>query len=63
MEGRRSLLLPVEAADMLRLSKSALYSAVYRGQIPGVVRVGRRLRFNRAELEALANGEKPRTME
>jgi excisionase family DNA binding protein len=37
-------------------SKKALYQAVRRGQLPAH-RLGRRLRFNRAELdEALARG-------
>ncbi len=42
-----------EAKDYLRFpSRDALYQAVHRGQIPAR-RIGRRLRFRRAELDAL----------
>jgi excisionase family DNA binding protein len=42
---RRSpnLLTPVEVADVLRTTKKAIYSMVERAQLPGVVRVGRRV--------------------
>lgn len=42
-----------EATTYLRFpSRDALYQAVHRGQIPAR-RIGRRLRFRRAELDAL----------
>lgn len=44
------LLTVAEAAALLRTSKKAIYGLVERGAIPGVVRFGGRLLFNRAEL-------------
>ena len=37
------LLTPHEVAELLRTSKAAVYSMVERGQLPGVVRIGRRV--------------------
>ena len=37
------LLTPVEVADLLRTTKKAIYSMVERGQLPGIVRIGRRV--------------------
>jgi excisionase family DNA binding protein len=39
-----------EAADYLRLTAGALYVAVSREQVP-VIRMGRRLRFRKADLD------------
>ena len=39
-----------EVADVLRTSPKAIYSMAERGQLPGVVRIGRRLLVKRAEL-------------
>lgn len=36
-----------EVAGLLRVTRKAVYSMAQRGEIPGVVRVGRRLRFRR----------------
>ena len=36
-----------ELAGWLHCSRRAVYDRVYRGQLPGVVRVGRRLHFMR----------------
>jgi excisionase family DNA binding protein len=36
------LLTPAEVADLLRTSKSAIYSMIERGRLPGVVRIGQR---------------------
>lgn len=44
------LLTASEAGRFLRLSLPAVYTAVCRGQLP-VCRLGRRLRFRRADLE------------
>ncbi|MCA9691713.1 MAG: helix-turn-helix domain-containing protein [Myxococcales bacterium] len=41
-----------ELADWLHCTRRAVYDRVWRGQLPGVVRVGRRLYFRRAEIEA-----------
>ncbi len=42
------LLTAGEVAQLLRTTRRAVYSRVQRGEIPGVVRVGRSLRFQRA---------------
>lgn len=44
------LLTPDEAALLLRTSRKAVYSLAERGQIPGVVRIGRRLLIERDPL-------------
>ena len=36
-----------EVASLLRTSRKAIYAMVERGQVPGVIRVGRRLLFRR----------------
>jgi len=35
-----------EVADVLRTSPGAIYKMVERGQLPGVIRLGTRLRFD-----------------
>ena len=37
------LLTPTEVAERLRTSRKAIYTMVERAQLPGVVRIGRRL--------------------
>jgi excisionase family DNA binding protein len=37
------LLTPNEVAELLRTSRKAIYSMVERGQLPGVIRIGRRV--------------------
>jgi excisionase family DNA binding protein len=37
------LLTPIEVADLLRTTRKAIYSMVERGQLPGIVRIGRRV--------------------
>jgi excisionase family DNA binding protein len=44
------LLTPTEAATLLRTSRKAIYALVARRQIPGVVRVGRRVLFRGRDL-------------
>lgn len=44
------LLTVLEAASCLRTSRAAIYKMVERQQVPGVVRVGRRVLFDRASL-------------
>jgi excisionase family DNA binding protein len=45
------LLLKVpEVADVLRTTPKAVYNMIERGQIPGVVRIGRRILVWRADL-------------
>ena len=38
-----NLLTPMEVADVLRTTKKAIYAMVERAQLPGVVRIGRRV--------------------
>jgi excisionase family DNA binding protein len=37
------LLTPTEVAGLLRTSRKAIYTMIERGQLPGVVRIGRRV--------------------
>jgi excisionase family DNA binding protein len=37
------LLTPSEVAELLRTTRKAIYSMVERGQLPGIVRIGRRV--------------------
>ncbi|HLT36468.1 MAG TPA: helix-turn-helix domain-containing protein, partial [Enhygromyxa sp.] len=46
------LLQAEEVAAILRVSRKALYAMVERGEIPGVTKLGRRVRFRRDALEA-----------
>ena len=44
------LLTTAEVADLLRTSQKAIYSMIARGQLPGVVRIGRRVLIRSDEL-------------
>ena len=50
-QGEPALLTVEEVAQYLRTSPAAIYHRVERGQLPGVVRVGRRVLIKRAVLE------------
>jgi len=39
-----------ETAELLRTSPKAIYAMVARGQLPGIIRIGRNLRFRRDAL-------------
>lgn len=41
-----------EAAQLLRISRKAVYAAANRDEIPGAFRIGRSVRFSRAALVA-----------
>jgi excisionase family DNA binding protein len=43
--GLPSLLTADDMAALLRVSRKAIYTMVDRGEIPGVTRIGKRLRF------------------
>jgi len=45
-----TLLLPDEVAGLLRTSRKAVYAMIERGQLPGVVRLGRRVLVREADL-------------
>jgi len=45
-----SLLTPDEVAALLRTSKKAIYAMIERAQLPGVVRLGRRVLVREADL-------------
>lgn len=44
------LLTGDEVAALLRKTRKAVYMMVERGQLPGVIRIGRRILFQRADL-------------
>ena len=44
------LLTPDELAALLRTTRKAVYAMIARGQLPGIVRLGRRVLFDRDEL-------------
>ena len=48
--GGRFLLPTSEVADILRTSRAAIYAMVERGQLPGVIRIGRRILIRRDAL-------------
>jgi excisionase family DNA binding protein len=43
-------LTPTEAAAYLRVSRNTLYEAIKLGQVPGVLRIGRRITINKQAL-------------
>lgn len=48
----RTLLTASEVAELLRMTRGAVYTAAQRGELP-VVRLGRRLRFKQEDIERL----------
>ena len=49
-DGHPLLLTVTEAAEMLRTTRKAMYAMVERRQIPGVIRIRRRVLFRAADL-------------
>lgn len=49
------LLRAEEVAGLLRVTRKAVYSMVDRGELPGVTKIGRRVRFQRDALLAWLN--------
>ena len=45
-----TLLTPAEVATLLRTTKTAVYAKIERGQLPGIVRIGRRVLLRQAEM-------------
>ena len=50
VEGVPLLLTAADMAALLRTTRKAVYAQSERGQLPGVVRIGRRLLFRRADV-------------
>lgn len=48
--GLPALLTSGEVAELLRTTRKAVYAMVERGQLPGVVRIGRRVLFQQHAL-------------
>lgn len=42
-----------EVADLLRMTKAATFAAIERGQVPGVVKLGRRVRVRCVDLHKM----------
>lgn len=55
--GQPLLLTIGEAARALRISRSRMYELLGRGEIPGVVRIGRSVRISRRSLEAWVDAQ------
>lgn len=41
-----------EAAALLRVNRKSLYQAIDRGEMPGVIKLGRTIRIRRSALDA-----------
>jgi excisionase family DNA binding protein len=46
------LLQTEEVAQLIRVSRKAVYTMAERGETPGITKLGRRLRFRRDAIEA-----------
>jgi excisionase family DNA binding protein len=49
-----------EAAELLRVDRKTVYTAVQRGKLPGVRKVGRAIRIHRPTLVAWLGADGPR---
>ena len=57
------LLTPEETADLLRTTRKAIYVMAERGQLPGVIRIGRRLLVRRDALVDWLDQKRTRSLE
>ncbi len=57
------LLTTAEVADLLRTSQKATYAMIARGQLPGVVRIGRRVLVHADELVDWLNQKRVPSLE
>jgi excisionase family DNA binding protein len=48
-----------EAARILGISRASAYAAAHRGELPGVLRLGRRLVVSRRALERALGSDEP----
>jgi excisionase family DNA binding protein len=56
VQGLPLTLTPAEVAELLRLTPNAIYDKAKKNLLPGIVRAGGTLRFNRAAIEQLVSG-------
>jgi excisionase family DNA binding protein len=56
-EQRRITLTVNETAKLLGIGRNQAYEAIKRGEIPGVIRIGRRLLVSEAALHRLINAD------
>lgn len=49
--GPALLMTAEELAEFLRVTRKAVYEMVHKGEVPGVIRLGRRLRFRRESID------------
>ena len=49
-DSKASLLTPAEVGELLRTSQKAIYAMIERRQLPGVLRIGRRVLIQEATL-------------
>jgi excisionase family DNA binding protein len=49
-EAKPTLMTPGEVAVFLRTSRKAIYAMIERGQLPGIIRIGRRVLIRQEEL-------------
>ncbi len=47
-EDEHDVLTANEVAELLRVDRKSIYAAVARGEVPGVLRLGRLIRFSRS---------------
>ena len=45
-----TFLTPADVAVILRTTRKAIYSMIQRGQLPGIIRIGRRVLFREEAL-------------
>lgn len=60
VDGDDEILTADEVAKLLRVNRKTVYEAVHAGQLDGVIRLGRALRFIRSRVLAVAPEKKAR---
>lgn len=54
----KRLLSVKELSEYVSLPKTSIYTMVSRGKLPGIVHLGRALRFERATIDAWVSGQR-----